>query len=305
MGTDTKADPLSLFFLASDKLMPSEMRERALLYGAIYRIGFQLVLFTIIGCLVVPIGILFRLPDPPIVQAPRIGGVTITALAIVIPCIFVPFFREAVKHKRRWPSWKFVLVIVLLVAGPCVVWLDLPYRYLPWSPQADYWYVLAVVGYGLPWGILRLTGPLKPRWQRWTGETRAKPDVPHSELEIALLDGGAVLVSLAGLISLSGRLANVQILGLVSLQALALILSFLKKHERQLQGIYRNQVNWLDSNLEQILALAGPLVHLAPNVEAVSAGSSPKDATVLVCARRPATWLARWASRLRSSHCKD
>jgi hypothetical protein len=138
MGADTKADPLSLFFLASDKLMPSEMRERALLYGAIYRIGFQLVLFTIIGCLVVPIGILFRLPDPPIVPGPMISGVTLAALAIVLPCILVPFLREAVKHTRRWPSWKFVLVIVLLVAGPCVIWLDLPYRYLPWSPQADY-----------------------------------------------------------------------------------------------------------------------------------------------------------------------
>jgi hypothetical protein len=162
-----------------------------------------------------------------------------------------------------------------------------------------------VVGYGLPWCVLRLIGPLKPRWKRWTGETRAKPDVPHTELEIALLDGGAVLVSLAGLISLSGRLANVQILGLVSLQALALILSFLKKHERQLQGIYRNQVNWLDSNLEQVLALAGPLAHVVPKVEAVSAGSPPKDATVLVCTMRPATRLARWASRWLSSHYKD
>jgi hypothetical protein len=46
---------ISMFFRASDEFMPEALRSRALLYGAFYRIGFQVVVFTLLAASVLPL----------------------------------------------------------------------------------------------------------------------------------------------------------------------------------------------------------------------------------------------------------
>jgi len=268
---DTRVDTTSLFFVASDQLMPAELRERALSYGSFYRLGFQVIFFTIIACLVVPVGIVLRLGNPPIVPHPRVTTAVVIATLLVVPCALTPFIREAFKRRRRLPALRFVLCIGLLVGASSAVWVDLPFAYFPKPSQDAVWFTIATAAYAFPWIGLRLLGPMKPRWTVWRSVDKLpRPDVPHSDIEIAILDTGAVVLSLVATIALSGALSNMQIIGLAVLQALALVLSFQKKHERQLQGIYRNQVTWLNAHLDEILKLVPP----------AEAESTPSPATI-------------------------
>ncbi len=245
--------------------------ERALSYGSFYRLGFQVIFFTIIACLVVPVGIVLRLGNPPIVPHPRVTTAVVIATLLVVPCALTPFIREAFKRRRRLPALRFVLCIGLLVGASSAVWVDLPFAYFPKPSQDAVWFTIATAAYAFPWIGLRLLGPMKPRWTVWRSVDKLpRPDVPHSDIEIAILDTGAVVLSLVATIALSGALSNMQIIGLAVLQALALVLSFQKKHERQLQGIYRNQVTWLNAHLDEILKLVPP----------AEAESTPSPATI-------------------------
>lgn len=241
--------------------MPGPMRERALLYGALYRLGFQVVLYSIIECLVIPVVILLLLSDPPAVRSPDPARPAVLVVLLALPVFLaLPFVREFLKSKDRrcWPRWRLALPASALTTAAAVVWLDLPFQFLPGAPRDRAWYVLASVLAGFPWLTLRLTGPIKPRWHHWRGKERGKPDVPHRVTEIACLDGLPISVALVSTLALSSVLGDIQVLILGGLQAVALTLSFLAKHERQLHGIYRNQNRWLDGHLDQVIALIEP-----------------------------------------------
>lgn len=60
-------------------------------------------------------------------------------------------------------------------------------------------------------------------------------------------------IGIVGMLGLSDSLAASQLVVICSLLLSALLLSYVRKHERQQFGIYRNQNFWIDANLDAII----------------------------------------------------
>lgn len=73
----------------------------------------------------------------------------------------------------------------------------------------------------------------------WRGGGRQKPSEPHRPTEIAVIDGAFAIPVAAAVIALATQLTDYQIIAIGFLAVTGQVLGFLKKHERQLHGIYR------------------------------------------------------------------
>lgn len=155
-------DALSLFFLASDKLLPPEMRERALLYGALYRTGFQVVLFTLASAAVLPVVILLHLKEDSLAFSDRtFRPIPIVVSVAIIGAFAAPFVRELLKKKadRRWPARSLFIPLGVLISGISFLWIDIVTQWLPFQPHYRSWLVGSTSATLTIALILRLIGP--------------------------------------------------------------------------------------------------------------------------------------------------
>jgi hypothetical protein len=251
-----EVDEVSLYLVIADSLLPPALQDRALFYGAVYRIGFQIIIYAFLTAALIPIGLLLLLPtnadakfEPSYAAW---GGLGVVVAATSLPWIRTAFRRSRSRPEVRRPIGKwFFMSMLLLIMVPLIAWLNLAWNsQLRWSHEAAGGFSTIAV---LSWVVLRLSGPLSPRFRHLRGIQRRKPDEPHSQLQIALLDLVVVTPALIGVMVLDARFSFAGVWGVCLLSAGALLLAFLRKHERQLYGIYRNQNLWIDSHLDQIV----------------------------------------------------
>jgi hypothetical protein len=252
-GIKAETDALSLYFLAVDQLMPEAFRERVLLYGAIYRVGFQLVLYTLLVASLLPTAILAFFGSLPPLTYGTPSPVLWVSWGAVILTVIVPFVREAIKRQPRFPRRGVTVGCLTITALSVAVWINLPLSFLPKVRPLGSAIAVTLVVIGF-WLLLRLVGPLRV-WFQYLRSGGGKPDRPHSASEVAALDGSIALTGLVGAIVLWPALTLLQVVAICTLLWLGLMLSGFRKHERQLGGIYRNQRFWLDGEMDSILEL--------------------------------------------------
>jgi hypothetical protein len=251
-----EVDEVSLYLVLADSLLPPALQDRALFYGAVYRIGFQIIIYGFLTAALIPISLLLLLPANADVEfEPSYaawGGVGVVVAVASLPWIRTGFRRGRSRPARPRPIGKwFAMSMLVLILMPTIAWLNLAWNSeLRWSHEAA---GLSSTMALLSWVVLRLSGPLGPRFRHLRGVQRKKPDEPHSQLQIALLDLVVVVPALIGVMALDAWFSFAGTWGVCLLSAGALLLAFLRKHERQLYGIYRNQNLWIDSHLEQIV----------------------------------------------------
>jgi hypothetical protein len=249
-----KADAVSLYFRAMDELLPETLRERALLYGALYRIGFQLVLYTILVAGLLPTTILLLFRRLPPLTYGRPTPVLWVSWAAVTVAIMIPFCKRAISGKSISPGPGILAAAAINVSASILAWVNLPFSFIPRVPPVALVTTVTLAVFGA-WMVVRLVGPLNIWLRHLEGRLDAKPDRPHSPIQIAALDGSIAATSLTGLVVLWPILAPAQVAATSALLCTGLTLSYLRKHERQLSGIYRNQRQWLDARLESVLDL--------------------------------------------------
>lgn len=248
-------DSLSLFFRASDGKMPEQMRERALLYGAIYRVGLHLVVFSLGAAGMIP-ALVLAAGEPS--YAGVHGGIDILALlgsAAAVP-IVLPFARWGLRKKRPpGPERVPLLFLGLPTLFVCLLWLNYAHDY--WSEWADHprWFLFAHGVLVSAWLFFRIMGPPDVRIAHWRGESKTHPDSPFRPITYAALDGLLAVGALTGLVLVSGELDTAQLTASAALLVAGLLLAFNRKYERQLRGIYRNQNYWIDAEFDNIKTL--------------------------------------------------
>lgn len=255
------ADWVSLYLVVGDSMLPPQLQDRALFYGAVYRIGFQVIFFAFLTVAAVPVVILHLRSNTASLDI-TFRTETAAAAAVVVFTALLPRLGRCVwikQQKQRRPSEektlakkvRFVMGVVTLLSLPTAAWLYAGFaEEETWAqPVIEITTAVAIVG----WGILRLGGPLKARWEYMRGARRTKPDVPHRPSEVALLDLVVAVPSIVGMVTLGPSLRLGSIWALALLTATALLLAFFRKHERQQWGIYRNQSLWIDANIDDII----------------------------------------------------
>lgn len=249
-----QGDHLSLYFQAMHSLMPDGLREQGLLYGAFYRIGFQATTYAILVGAALPLGIAMTIGPPG--RSQRWPPWIVVASIILIACLVAwPFLRCLFKGR----GVSIGLVLTLYVFGSTMGTLS------TWGNYAGGWFDSRVdresllAAYAgvlfLAWLALRLVGPLRPYWRYFRGGMRGKPDNPHTEVQIGAINSSPAIFAVAGLAATGASLAPIQVIGITSILGVGLGLAILRKHERQLTGIYKNQNQWLTANLDKVLTL--------------------------------------------------
>lgn len=263
---DVATDHLSLFFRASDELMPEAMRERALLYGALYRAGFQAMLFSITAAVVLPVAVLLEMPVGDLSPGFHLhradwwvtGGLVLAFVALA------PMRAVLRRQRRDLPETGPVVFLFLALAPLLAMWLDLRWRFLPFVPHHRPQLVwLTTITLGV-WWFLRVGGRPGSRLRYWRGDS-GRPDDPYSASTNWTLDALAATAAVVGSGMLVPHMSVGQVLAINGSALVGLLLSVLGKHERQLQGIYRNQNNWIDAHVADICKLAGPATGTSEN----------------------------------------
>ncbi len=281
-GRGMTADALSLYFRAMDELMPETFRERAYLYGALYRIGFQLVLYTLLVASLLPTTILLLFRRLPPLTYGRPAPILWLSWGAVIVTVIGPFIRQVITPKPKFPGRGVLLAASIMAGLSIVAWVNLPLSFIPRVPPVGLATTVTLLAVGA-WLIVRLVGPLGMWFKHIRNELGgAKPDKPHSPIEIFAFDSSVAVAGLVGLVVLWPVLAAAQVAAISALLCVGLTLSYFRKYERQLSGIYRNQCRWLDAKLDSVL-------QLLPSEEKPPEPDSPpptRRQTWLMCLRR-------------------
>lgn len=248
----------SFYFVVADSIMPADLKERALLYGAFYRVAFQAILYTLLlGASIGPTVSLLVASTHNHSFTPRSGS--LAAAVIVAVALAVPFIRELLKERKRqrWPKRRFVLLSAIAALIPSVLWVNLGTEFLRPALHSE---ALAASFTGLVaaiWSLLRLSGPIRNRWAHLHDPSVPKPDKPHKATEIAVLDAMLVVPGFIALLAVDDQVTAGGVALVAALNIAGLVLSFLRKHERQLFGIYKNQTMWMELHLQEIVARYG------------------------------------------------
>jgi len=248
-----EAHALSLYFRAMDELMASPFRERSLLYGALYRIGFQVVLYTLLVASLLPTTILLLFRRLPPLTYGRPAPILWLSWGAVLVTVLCPFIRQRIAAEPKFPRKGVSLTASSMAALIIVAWVNLPLSFVPTVPPI--WLATTVTFLAVAvWLILRLVGPLS-MWLNYVRLGGAKPDTPHPPIEIFAYDSSVAVAGLVGLVVLWPVLAPAQVVATSALLCVGLTLSYFRKYERQLSGIYHNQNEWLDAKLDSVLQL--------------------------------------------------
>lgn len=278
-----------LYFILLNEHMPDNVRERALLYGAFFRIGVQVILAAYLTATVMPLLILFistagvdrgSLGDHLTVTRP--GKAVVLFVAVELGLLFLR--RITIKRRSaadaneaspaeggsipRWArarGWARAradgpgfpaLTIVVVGNGGWLVGTAIP------SIQAGDGRSLVTTGVlcaCVVWTMVRLVGPLGSWFHElWRGTEYIRSDKHYSRTGLFIVDGAFSSVALTGLLIMSGTMTSFQLTTIAGLLSVGILLAFTRKHERQQHGIYRNQRTWMEGNKELILEVAGP-----------------------------------------------
>lgn len=273
---------LGIFLAEIEQRAPS-LHQRSLLFGALYRIGFQLVFFSLAAGVALPVLLLsteslaapktLGTTDPIKIAWVLVGGSVLLVVALLRT--FKPILRD-----ERFSSGQKILRspllireiapkgvrAVVLTCSACGVlgWLAgwsmiIGGRHvagvaIPNEPTLGRWLITGTTVVALfLWAFVRLVGPFGTWWSYIRTPGARKPDRPHSGSQVDSLDASAAIGPVVALFLVADSLTVGQVSVVSVLIAIALWLAHLGKYERQLSGIYRNQRDWLDRNLSQLL----------------------------------------------------
>ncbi len=251
---------VSLFFRVSDELMPQELHERALFYGAFYRIGYQTVLFTMLAAVLLPPTLLQKLTN---VQYKTVDWSRPEVWAVVSGTgFFATLSVVRWLFRGRKADLKPLIGLGALSFVTVALWLDrVAWQRLP-EKLGRPAVLIASISLLFSWVVVRTLGPLGDRWKSWRGNLKReeagspiRPERPYRSSTSVFLDVFMASTGAVGLIVISDALSPAQMLGIATLSWSALALSFNRKYERQHSAIYTNQNAWIDSNMHAIRAL--------------------------------------------------
>lgn len=234
-----------LYFLALNELMPVALRDRALLYGQMYRIGFEMVFYALLTAVATATSALVVVGGSVSDFRVTTGGWMLLAVLILEAGVFMFRMNRASPHLSKWSYQIPVSLLALIPVGGWFAMSRLP------ETTGTLILVSSSVGAAAVWTLLRLKGGAWPSYvtsptRRGTSPFRTAD--PHSAFEILVLDIAFVvpwLLLMAG----SGEALTLLHLGSpILLTAAALLLSHLRKYERQNHGVYRNQKLWIELN---------------------------------------------------------
>lgn len=253
------ADHVGLYLLLTDEKLPDHLQERALFYGAVYRVGFQIVFFAFLMVGLVPLAVLLLdLDENP--ASIELAPVEIVALAVVGAGIAWPFVRQALSGRSLRLRSRLTLLVALVSVACLSAWATM--IAVSDIREAAMWTAgIANVVALLLWSILRLGGPWTARWAHFRGLTNQKPDVAHRPLQFGLIDLLVGLPAIGATVAIASLMSTGALLALMAILFAAVVLAHFRKHERQLYGIYRNQNLWLDNNIDSILVEYAKLIH--------------------------------------------
>jgi hypothetical protein len=248
---------VSMFFAASDEFMPEALRSRALLYGAFYRIGFQVVVFTLLAGGVLPFLIATLSRQDGRGPWNLSGGTRLgfwlfgVAVAVATSTIAMTTGRKA--NRATGKLWLGAAAIVVLNSAAWANFASqLTEEHTSWLNS--YWLLTGITTFtSAAWLVLRLRGPLRPFLLHLREGGGRRPDRPHTAAQIALLDCAMSSHGFAGLLALDAMLSPAQVGAVVGMLTVSLVVSLTKKHETRLAGIYKNQNEWVDRNFDKIV----------------------------------------------------
>ncbi len=253
---------VSMFFAASDDFMPEALRSRALLYGAFYRIGFQVVVFTLLAAGVLPFLIVTLSRHDGSGPWHLAGGTRLgfwlVGVSVAVATIVVATNTGRKTNRAIGKLWVGAITMVLLNSA---AWANFAGQVTEeWTQWPNSYWLLAGVTTltSAAWFLLRLRGPLRPFFRHLRKGGGRKPDRPHTAGQIALLDCAMSSHGFAGLLALDGKVSPAQFGAVVGMLTISLIVSLVKKYETRLAGIYKNQNEWIDRNFDRIVGRQEP-----------------------------------------------
>lgn len=253
---------LGLYMLLFDEMLPEGIKERALLFGALFRVAVHAILGALLTALMLPIAIVALEVDG---GGMGVGGtkehVLLPLLAIVVTLLMAVRRGMVEGAGRRGRSVKALLAQVdkeaATVAGLIAASGVLSWGVVGIGGHEGRWGVMAVsVGVTLSaalWLIGRLGGRVV-EYLRFVASSQryGRPDVGYSRGWVFGLDACLTMNIYVGLYMGSPSINIGQQAGVVALTMFGLLLSFFRKHERQLHGVYSNQVVWIRRNIEKV-----------------------------------------------------
>lgn len=256
-------DATGLYFLALNELMPTALRDRVLLYGQMYRIGFETVFYALLTVVATAVSALVIVGSSRSAFSLNQSAWIFLVLLVIELALFA--FRlevlrkeDLVRQAKSIAKWTFavpVSLIVLLAFGGWVgltVWPD---------KTGTVVIVLSATAAGAIWTLLRLKG--RDWWPYiifpiGRGTRPYRTTDAHSPFELLVLDAAFVTPWLFLMAGSSSALSVVHVGAPVALTMVALFLSHLRKYERQNHGVYRNQRLWIDLNWAEVRAKVDP-----------------------------------------------
>lgn len=278
-----RADRRDVYFLLLNEHMPADLRERSLLYGAFFRIGFLSIMLTQLTSVLIVIGLLYVTTAAATeaslaaIFSPTAMGLTWSSIGVLLGGGWV-FRRKRTKRDRRVRSEGAFLdsgngiALLIILVGAATLAIGMTHPELGLSDGR----LVVTVGLAVAtslWLGARLAGPL---WE-WAkamvrGDPYYKPREDFSSDTELLLDYCLTVLVLASLTLMSNALGTVQLMLAAGLPLVALSLAFVRKHERQQHGIYRNQNAWIEEHLNLAVTLL-PETRRSGAVEGPSASS--------------------------------
>lgn len=257
----------NIYFKLLNEDMPTVLRQRALTFGAFFRIGVLIVLATLLVGVLLPVALLGVIgtsrgsPVTAIVPPTTLG---LLGFAIVggLTAVFL-YRRFTVKQEgtASVASYDVTYVRVLNSTWTPVVIVGIS-GVVPWlligltriGGAGSHIVFASAVASTVVWLVVRLMGPVGSVFisirSREPAYYRNDHYAPRTEF---CLDAAYAASGLVGVVVVSPVLAPVQTIAIMSMIGLGLALSFLRKHERQQHGVYRNQNAWIDRHWAEIL----------------------------------------------------
>lgn len=254
---------VGLYFLLFDGDLPEGVRERALLYGALFRVAVHAILGALLTALLLPVLMLHLAaaegheavgPTSQHVWVPLFAALATLLMAsrrclVELDTEGYGGMRAALKGMDKGAA-----TVAFLIAMGGV---------LPWSIVGFYGHQgrvgLVSVGIGVSFSaVVWLTARLGGRVGEYctfivSGNRYNREKKGYARSWSFGFDSCLALSVYVGLFMAGPEvITNGQQVGVVALTMFGLVLSFLRKHERQQHAIYKNQVDWMRRNIDRV-----------------------------------------------------
>lgn len=244
---------VGFYMLIFSDLLPDELRDRALLFGALFRVGVHAILGSLLTAVALPVVLLaIDSSDGKVTISLTLEYLPVPLIALLVTLIMV--MRRAMIEEQGSKKRPVMLTLVLIASGVG------PWVFLAFVDRPHVLWWIAALGAAFTvglWLAARFGGRIGPYAKYLvSAQPYGRPREGYARHWVFALDGTLALGTYAGVYALGPSITMGQQVGIVGLVIFGLLFSFFRKHERQQHGIYRNQVGWVRRNIDDVLEAA-------------------------------------------------